>query len=456
MRAPSFVNIAGVMVACAGAVPAGADPTVIRDARIGDLGITPTLGRGYAPAGNTFQSVCFDTLPTTAASFDFDYSFEHVETDDRSLAKLDRRYRDAEVGAFVRSTTRQTSVVRKSSPRYLHYVLAALTVDSYYSSIDEGKAKLGEAALKLLRSGAVLDFFVGCGTHYVRSISRRSYFLSMFSYTSAKRERDGAFELELEESLRRLDIAGTQSKADLSRQASLSEQASEHDLRIVTKSIGLRAETTTTLIPFDLPSYKDTLKQAFKASQDDMVGRITAMEIVPWAANPVFLATIDLSEQRTAGGAQLTRFERKQLLEGNAEFYVALSGVAQEDQDRVNRALVCKQELEQHILVNGAIPQELASAQLVNHRTGEHAPLAILVDAVSEAKLAALEAAQRAFAYGPDGSGGAAQCIAELDRGGLTTRAHRAIPACEAASHQLVRGGASVVVEDYCLPELVR
>jgi len=367
-----------------------------------------------------------------------------------------RSYHHADVGSFMRSTTRRTSVMRESSQRYLHYMLAALTVDSYYSSIDEGRAKLGAAALKLLRGGAVLDFFLGCGTHYIRSISRRSYFLTMFSYTSAKRERDGSFEQKLEDSLRRLDVTGTQSRAARDRQAELSEQGSERDLRIITKSIGLRAETTANLIPFDLPSYKATLTQAFQASQDDMVGRITAMEVVPWTVNPVFLATIDLSEQRTAEGGRLTRFERKQLLEDNAEFYIALSGVAQERQGRVHRGLLCKQELEQHLLVNGAIPHELAGAQLVNHRTGERAPLSMLVDAMSDGKLAELEAAQRAFAQGPDGSGGAAQCIAELERGGLTTRAHRSIPACEATSHQRARVGVSAVVDDYCLPELAR
>lgn len=451
---PAVLAAAAAALATLPGAATAADPIVIRDDRIGDLGVTPGLGRGYSLASNTFHSVCFDGLATTAASFDLDFALEHVD-DDRALARLDHRYHEAEVGNFVRDAVRRTDLGPGAAHRYLHYLLAVLTVDSYYASIDESRARLGGAALGLLRAGNVLGFLAGCGTHYVRSIARRSYFLTVFSYAGDRRERDGGFEARLEESLRRLDVAGP-SKTARDRETELSDQAATHDLRIATRSIGLRAETAANLIPFDLASYRATLEQAFKASQDDRVGRITAMEVVPWTGDPTFLAAVDLSEQRTAGATRLTRFERKQLLEDNAEFYVAISGAADQRQARVHRALSCKQALAQHILVGGSIPPALSGAHLVNHRTGERAPLSLLVDALSDRALAELTAA----AHGPgDGTGGAAACIAELERS-LTTRPHRAIPACEAAARQLgaATGSAvtavTAVIDDYCLPEL--
>src|SRR5690606_39046947 len=41
-----------------------------------ELAVTPSLGRGYTPAISSFHDICFDTMPTTRPSFDFDYTFE--------------------------------------------------------------------------------------------------------------------------------------------------------------------------------------------------------------------------------------------------------------------------------------------------------------------------------------------------------------------------------------------
>src|SRR5262249_21146539 len=194
-----------LVLALATAARARAD-TVASDTA--DLGVTPSLGRGYTPAINGFHSVCFDQMPTTKASFDFDYSFEDVEREAAQASRRREALRSYEIDDFIGRNTHERTVTSGKTTRYLHYMLASLIVDSYYSAIDEAHAAIAKDALELLRKGDVVSFFTSCGTHYVRSISRRSYFLTLFSYASSDAARDQAFELKLEEEVRRVNGAG--------------------------------------------------------------------------------------------------------------------------------------------------------------------------------------------------------------------------------------------------------
>jgi hypothetical protein len=55
-----------ILAASLVATSAAADPAVIRDGRLLDLAITPTLGRGYSPSVNSLHGVCFDNFLTTS------------------------------------------------------------------------------------------------------------------------------------------------------------------------------------------------------------------------------------------------------------------------------------------------------------------------------------------------------------------------------------------------------
>ncbi|MEM9492840.1 MAG: hypothetical protein AAGC55_27070, partial [Myxococcota bacterium] len=67
----------------------GATPTVIRDARLKDLGITPALGRGYSMATNTYQSICLKDMKTTKPTYDFTYTMHELTYDSFTKSKHD-------------------------------------------------------------------------------------------------------------------------------------------------------------------------------------------------------------------------------------------------------------------------------------------------------------------------------------------------------------------------------
>lgn len=430
--------ILGLSVTTAAAGPSG---MVVHDDRFADLGMTPSLGRGYSPAANTMHSVCFDTMPTTRASFDFDYVLEELDEKMRAGAQ-------DEVADFLRDNARTTVINEGGTRRHVHYLLATLTVDSYYAAIDESTARLSEGTLALLRNGDVLGFFGGCGTHYLRSISRRSQFFTLFSYSSTEGTRDPAFERRLEHLVSHFDADGVESSDDKELAGKFDVQARSYNLRTVSRSIGLVAQNDAKLIPFDLESYRTAIAEAFKASQNEYVGRILAVELSSWLTNPTVLSTLELATSETAEGG---RYERRQRLADNADVHAEMTARVRRVEQLMHRARLCRRTLAADMLDDaGVLRPEFARANVVNHRTGERLLLASLVEALADPAFHKLDEAARADTSATSELG-AGRCIAELERGGLVDVSHRTIPACATPDPRLP---GATLVDDYCMPEL--
>lgn len=443
MRAVRTVLLAALV---AGASAPARGETVAGDGA--ELSVTPALGRGYTPAIATFHSICFDAMPTTKPSFDFDYTFEEIETQGtRSFRR--EALRNYEVEDFIARNTREKRIVRGKSTYYVHYLLASLVVESYYSSIDEAHATISKDALELLRKGDLVSFFTSCGTHYVRSMSRRSYFLTLFSYTSSAQAHDRGFERMLEAEVRRMHAGKPATQQPATEH--FAELARSHELKIVTRSIGLVAQTSSSLLPFDLASYQQSVRDALEAAQDEHTGRITSMEILPWLSNTQILVLINAIDYPDGGAIDWN--ERKRILSDNAEFYVELSRHLLDMTTEVHRAEACRQAIEHEAFQGGKLRPEYAHATIISQRTSERAPLSLLLDAVSDENIDRMRAMGLAIRGGADGKSGAAACMAELERTNLGGRFHNEIPACEWSREALP--GARVIHE-YCPPRIER
>src|SRR5687767_9013244 len=75
MSARALIAVVLVWVTAVSPVAHGG-PSIIRDEMLQDTAITPTLGRGYSIATNTYQSTCLVDVVSTTPSYDFDYTFE--------------------------------------------------------------------------------------------------------------------------------------------------------------------------------------------------------------------------------------------------------------------------------------------------------------------------------------------------------------------------------------------
>lgn len=436
--------LAAAGLAAALAAPARAESLVVRDTRLTTTGGTPALGRGYTPAISALHGVCFDKMPMTTPSYDFDYAFEELEVTARGPAAVRRaELRLHEIDEFLRGNVRARTVGQGAGARHVHYLLATLIVESYYASIDEALAELSRDALSLLRTGDVHGFFTGCGTHYIRSLSRRSYFLTLFSYTASSTQRDQAFELRLEHQVRKFH-AGSASPAEQAAEQVFADQARSQELRVVTRAMGLPGRKDANLLPFDLASYKQSVREAFKASQEPGAGRITAMEVSAWLASPRVLVALDLG---AAGADPRTFIERKRILADNAEFYIELAGALQQMNTQVHRAEACRRELDQTVMAGTAIAPRYANASVISHRTGARRPLAELASALSDASIDRMRAVGLAWRDGPDGKSGAQACLKELERTALSGRYHNDIASC---AWQRVVLPSAAMIDEHC------
>ncbi len=425
------------------AATAAAEPSglVVRDDRFADLGMTPSLGRGYSPAANTMYSVCFATMPTTRASFDFDYEMRQLDEETRSAAR-------GEADEFLSANAVRRTVNVGAEQRHVHYLIATLKVDSYYSSIDESKARLSDGTMALLRAGDMLAFFGGCGTHYLRSISRRSSYLTLFSYTSTDGVRDVEFERRLDQLVQQFDADGAASDADKASAAQFDAEARTRDLRTVSRSIGLVAQHDARLLPFDLASYRAAVLTAFQASQDEFVGRVTAVELAPWLSNPTVLAALD-SGANALGGEEGT-YARRQRLADNADVYAEMVARVHRLEAMGHRAHLCRRALDGDVFdEEGRLRPEMAQAQVINHRTGERVDISVLIEALKDEHLQQTDAAVRADTLATSDSG-AGRCIAELEKVRLVETSHREIPACGSQAPMVPHAN---LIQDLCLPD---
>ncbi len=333
---------------CLLSLPALAGPTIIRDSRITDTGITPVLGRGYSIGTNTFQSTCMEDVVITKPSYDLTYTFSSIEAMQQRSAERRSSFSSSS------STTRTTSgsstssrnywfSKRKSTSKYKnqltqiynragssrvttkgtqtsHIIEVNINLVSYYASVDEAQSKIGDNAAGLLVSKDIPGFFSSCGPYYVRSIGREATLLAFFEYTTESTERDMAFESSIENQIKgfrsrsrsssssswwgaKKDSSESSDRTDFSNTYAakaaqeFNETAEQRSLTITTFAFGVGKRKDAKIISYDIDSFKEAIQEAFMSMQDVRTGKVISMEVVPWVENTQFQNLIELEKK---------------------------------------------------------------------------------------------------------------------------------------------------------------
>ncbi|MBU2510104.1 hypothetical protein KJ966_02160 [bacterium] len=486
-----------------------AGPTIIRDKRISDLAMTPTLGRGYTIVTNTFQSKCLDNIVITDPSYDFTYKFEsmtsnnikHLSTMVNFGLKIPIKAVSISAGggASTTMTSQETS----------HHIFVEINMDTYYASIDEARSRLGSSSAQLLRNNDIPGFFSACGSYYVRSLGRNARFVSVYTYTTKTQKRDVAFEANLKAEVGAFatagvgdaacgasggcpgsggqgtvggpdpNLGGNVTSADSFVGASststggakvdgmaggaggmkmnMKSLSEEYKLSILTRAYGLGKNEGATLISYDVPTFKAAIKDAFISMQNPMTGKVTTMEIVPWVENTEFQSLIALEKDvpDPLTGRTMLLYKKKQILNGNAEF---LAEIERADRAMMNiyyKAKICKQTIQANWLTGTeTIKPEYKDLEIGNNRF----PIkkikldALLKEHLTEPKIEELIKKEETFMYG---SNGANICIMKMLDSGMYIKSYRDIDECKQ-----LRGKLSAVINDvideYCMPEVAR
>ena len=69
-------------------------------------------------------------------------------------------------------------------------------------------------------------------------------------------------------------------------------------LMITSTAFGLGRDAKSSLIAYDIDTFRSAVKDAFQSMQGDDVGMVTSMEIVPWIDNVEFQREIKLYTEK--------------------------------------------------------------------------------------------------------------------------------------------------------------
>lgn len=497
---------AATLFTTAGRVDAG--PTTIRDEMLQDTAVTPVLGRGYSLSTNTFQSICLLDIPKTKPSYDFHYTFAEVDSNGHVVRDVDvgteGTYAKFKAGFIDVNVSGDVSYKDEFEQTwYKHHLVVTIDIEAYYASVDEGKAKLADAAGELLKGNDVPGFFDACGLYYTRSISRRGSFVSVFTYESNKEERDRTFESHLKSKIKA--FGKTISNLDIDTTVKTENMIETKKTTIVSHGFGLAKNESANLISHDLDTFRAAVKSAFVSMQNDDVGMVTAIEVVPWVENPQFQAELKLPPREmpkpgstTGEKIIVSPYAQKRILSQNAEFLSELDRAARAKLNVFYKAKQCRAQINFDFMnqddsgawtfgpINVEKPDlgDWGPRQVINNRTrGGKISLSQLYATMSDDKLALIFSEYESFMYGgtdapvgvadPTSRAAAAKaaftngrypsdlfpgvtaCVTDLLTEGFSSVSYRRVPTCQRVEETfpVVSGR---VIDDYCMVTLAQ
>ncbi len=432
-----------------------AGPTIIRDARITDLALTPTLGRGYTIVTNTFQSKCLANIVLTDPSYDFQYKFESLDVTNPTQLAVAANYglevsSAAATGAAVAKPAAKPQTSDLQTTRK-HHIYVEINMDTYYASIDEAQTNMSSSAEQLLANKDIPGFFSSCGSYYVRSLGRNAKFISIYTYTTKTSTRDVGFESQLKASIMRFGEGGGNTGS-----SDIAQESGERKLTIISRAYGLGKNEGATLISYDIETFKAAVKDAFISMQNPMTGKVTTMEIVPWVENTDFQNLIQLEQSfpdpRT--GQPMLLYKKKQILNQNAEFLAELERTDRSLMNIYYKSKICRQTIQANWMKDNKIHPDFKDEDIANNKfPREKIKLVnLLNNHLTEAIIEGLLDKEDKFMYG---SGGANECITKILDSGIFLKSYREIPVCKKLRGQLSTIIGSTI-DNYCMPKLVK
>lgn len=439
-----------------------AGPTIINDNRIFDLSTTPVLGRGYSLATNTFQSTCMKSINITEPSYDFDYTFESLENEksEQQSSMMGSGVDVSHLAFDIKLSGSSTTV--EGATMYYHNVRVEINMHTYYASVDESSTELSDSAKTLLLNNDIPGFFHSCGSYYVRSLGRTAKFVSIFTYLDESSTRNRDFELQLELAIKGFGaqlveiLQGSSPSANMSIKSSFENMARKKRLTITTKAWGLGKNKNATLIAYDLPTYKEAIKEAFLSMQNPMTGRVSTMEVVPWVENASFQNYINLEEDtQNEKGEKLLLFEKKNILNLNAEFLAQIGRTDRLMMDLYYKAMICKQIIDSSWKRDGEFLPNLKNAMLQNNKNNSTVKIQRLEDELTSDKIDKLLLDEDKFMYGEDGKSGARECMREIMKNGIFKISWRDIDICKELRTKFNTNN-NEIIDDFCMPNLAK
>jgi len=352
---------------------------IVRDAAIQDHDITPVLGRGYSVATGALQSTCLEFVDTTKPTYDYDYFFTEISSADEQKnskewsGNIQASLSYGWAKSHVESTSRKLG--ETNTQNKMHYIIATMKTERYYSSVDETSSQLSASALSLLEDGQYLSFFQACGPNYIRGIRRVAEVTTIFAYESTGETRNDEFETNL-----KADISGYGQKASVGagfvQKTESNSLSSTLTITIKAFGLGLNEGGANSMIARTMDDYKAIMDFSFKSMQTVGVGIVKGIEIVSWVENPQFQVaaklgdTLQECEEEEEGDRDMAQNPlcttvslemKKMTLSSNAEYVATMNSVMRMNIDKLYNTQHCRSILH-------GFPSDCKERVLINHQ----------------------------------------------------------------------------------------
>jgi len=315
----SSARVAALLV-CLLPIVVQAATTFIADDRIRNPNLTPTLGRGFSLTTYNVLSTCLDFEEKTEPTYNYDYDMMEITKDGKSSSTAQGSFKASMSWGFIKATVTGSANVKSESTSSSHYIVTKMSMERYYSSVDDTTATLTPDALGLINKGDLFGYFQACGSGYIRSLRRTAEVTAVFelSSNSATTSKDLAASLKI-------SVFGRGGGGgSFSLKSTSFTKDTNMKIHIKAFGLGLNMDGADTLVARSLADYDQAIKFAFKSMQNEDVGMIRGVEIVPWMDNLQFqnaINFVDMNVKQKDGTEKAVKaLEVKAITAINGEF----------------------------------------------------------------------------------------------------------------------------------------
>ncbi|HEY8208696.1 MAG TPA: hypothetical protein VIG99_14500 [Myxococcaceae bacterium] len=223
--------------------------------------------------------MCFEKVKAPDPVFDFYYDFDRVDGDYLQRLGAGGNWAiDGELLEFIQDHLPKGSAGIPDPTKQVN-IVARITLESYYATLDESGSPVSKSARALVEEGRHTAFFSACGFFYVRSLRYSSTFMALFQFAGLPSDEDERLEQMLRAGL--FELGSGQSTGEMER------LAQALGMKIFVRGVGLgHSSKLANLVPTNLKELRQSIESAAELMQAATSGRIIAMEIAPWIEHP--------------------------------------------------------------------------------------------------------------------------------------------------------------------------
>ena len=287
----------------------------IADSRVRGVDKAISLGRGFSLTDYSVTSTCLTFEQRTIPSYNYDYSFMKFDHTGTSTEKDTSSFSSSVSSSFwvgkVEANYDRSSESTTTTDTKKTTIVAKMSMERYYDSIDDTTAELSPHAMSLINKKDLIGFYKACGTGFIRSIRRTNEVVAVFTLESTSVSK-------LEEASSSFSLTGETKgfwyvppiKASVGYDSTSSSSSKNDDVKLTIEiqafGIGLNKENDSSLIATGLSEFRKTMEYAFRSMQSNDIGIVKGVEIVRWVDNLQFQNAVEFESIKVKEFKQLT------------------------------------------------------------------------------------------------------------------------------------------------------